>query len=287
MPPSGKISDSYESSLMLLIPFPAIDPVMMHLGPFTVHWYGIAYVAGLLLGWQYAHWLAKRYAPEITKAQIDDFMMWALAGIIIGGRLGHILFFDLSHYLARPGEILMTWKGGMSFHGGLIGVIIAIILYCRKNGLPVLRFGDVMATVTPIGLFLGRLANFVNGELFGRKTNVPWAMVFPYGGPGARHPSQLYEAFLEGLVLLAVLHMAWRIPSFKAIPGRIMGLFMLGYGLSRYFVEFVREPDALHTLFAHSPLAMEITTGQLLSLPLIMAGIYFCSRSSYGKVYPS
>jgi phosphatidylglycerol:prolipoprotein diacylglycerol transferase len=252
-----------------MLKFPQIDPVLIHLGPLSVHWYGVAYVVGLLAGWQYAVWIAKRFAPTITKAHIDDFMMWALAGIILGGRLGHILFYEPGRYLANPLEIFMTWKGGMSFHGGMLGVIVAILLYCRKAHIPLLRFSDIFATITPIGLFLGRLANFINGELYGRTTDVPWGMVFPYGGPLPRHPSQLYEAFLEGLVLLAVLHMGWRVAVFRDVPGRLTGLFLLGYGLARTLVELVREPDAIHPL-----LGMDLTTGQLLSIPMVLAGIW-------------
>lgn len=253
-----------------MLTFPQIDPVMIHLGPLAVHWYGVAYVVGLLVGWQYAIWLAKRYAPTITKVQIDDFMMWALAGIIIGGRLGHILFFELDRYLQHPLEIFMTWKGGMSFHGGMLGVTIAFILYCKKKNISLLRFADIFAAITPIGLFLGRLANFINGELYGRVTDVPWGMVFPYGGPVPRHPSQIYEAFLEGLLLLIILHIGWRIAAIRDIPGRITGIFLLGYGIARTLVEFVREPEVMHTIFG-----INITTGQLLSLPMILAGVYF------------
>jgi phosphatidylglycerol:prolipoprotein diacylglycerol transferase len=264
-----------------MLTFPNIDPVMIHLGPVAVHWYGVAYVVGLLIGWQYAVWIAKRFAPTITKVQIDDFMMWALGGIIIGGRLGHILFFELDRYLANPLDILMTWKGGMSFHGGLIGVIIALILYCRKTNISFFRFADIMATITPIGLFLGRLANFINAELYGRVTDVSWGMIFPNGGPLPRHPSQIYEAFLEGFVLLAILHVGWRIAALRDVPGRLTGLFLLGYGIARTLVEFVREPDAIYMI-----LGMDLTTGQLLSLPMILVGAYFIwqPKKCFGKV---
>ena len=256
-----------------MLTFPNIDRVMIHLGPIPVYWYGMAYVVGLLAGRQYAVWLAKRFMPAISKNQIDDFMMWALAGIIIGGRLGHILFFDLSRYGEHPLEIFMTWKGGMSFHGGLIGVVIAGIVYCRKKAIPKPRFGDMIATISPIGLLLGRLANFVNEELPGRVTDRPWGMIFPHWGSLPRHPSQLYEAFLEGLVLLAILHICWRIPSIRDVPGRIMGVFLFGYGLARTSVEFVREPDGIFAV-----LGMDLTTGQILSIPLIIIGGYFAMR---------
>ena len=252
-----------------MLTFPQIDPIMIHLGPLAIHWYGVAYVVGMLLGWQYAIWLAKRYVPTITKVQIDDFMMWALAGIVVGGRLGHILFFELDRYLAHPLEIFMTWKGGMSFHGGMLGVTIAFILYCRKKNISLLRFADIFSAITPIGLFLGRLANFINGELYGRVTDVSWGMIFPYGGPVPRHPSQIYEAFLEGLVLLLILHIGWRIAASRDVPGRLTGIFLLGYGIARTLVEFVREPEVIHVIFG-----IDFTMGQLLSLPMIMGGIY-------------
>lgn len=259
-----------------MLKFPQIDPVLIHLGPVAVHWYGIAYVVSLLLGWRYAVWLARRYAPTITKVHIDDFMMWALAGIIVGGRLGHILFFEPSRYLNNPLEIFMTWKGGMSFHGGMMGVTLATLLYCRKTGIPTLRFADILAAITPIGLFLGRLANFINGELFGRVTDVPWAMAFPHGGPLPRHPSQIYEAVLEGLLLLALLHVGWRTPALRNHPGCLTGLFLCGYGIARFLVEFVREPDAFYILFG-----LHLTTGQWLSLPMVIAGICFliCAKN--------
>lgn len=255
---------------MFAIAFPQIDPVLVHIGPVSVHWYGIAYVVGLLLGWQYALWIAKRFSLGITKVQIDDFMMWALAGIIIGGRLGHILFFDFSRFMTNPAEIFMTWKGGMSFHGGMIGVIIAILLYCRKTKIPVFQFSDVLSAITPIGLFFGRIANFINSELYGRITDVPWAVVFPNGGPLPRHPSQIYEAFLEGLLLLVLIHIGWRIPTLRNVPGRLTGLFLFTYGLGRTLVEFVREPDAFYSI-----LGIDLTTGQLLSLPMMIVGAYF------------
>jgi len=252
-----------------MLKFPEIDPVMLHLGPISVYWYGVAYMVGFLLAWQYAAWLTKCFAPSISKIQVDDFLMWALAGVVIGGRLGHILFFEPGRYLAHPIEIFMTWKGGMSFHGGMIGVTVAILIYCRKFHIPILRFSDILVSVVPIGLFLGRIANFINGELYGRVSDVSWAMVFPYGGPLPRHPSQLYEAFFEGFVLLCLLHIGWRIPLLRNTSGRLTGLFLLGYGLARYFVEFVRQPDTLYAL-----LGMDLTTGQILSLPMIVVGFY-------------
>jgi phosphatidylglycerol:prolipoprotein diacylglycerol transferase len=260
-----------------MLAFPDIDRVMFHLGPIPVYWYGMAYVVGILGGRQYAVWLAQRFVPAITKAQLDDFMMWALGGVIIGGRLGHILFFAPAHYVMNPWEIFMTWKGGMAFHGGVIGVVIAGFIYCQKRSIPKLQFADIIAAIVPLGLGLGRLANFVNAELYGRVTDSPWGMVFPHAGPLPRHPSQLYEAFLEGFALLVILHICWRTPL-RDTPGRIMGIFLFGYGVVRTLVEFVREPDGIYTLAG-----MELTTGQLLSIPLILIGGYFmaCKRGNH------
>ncbi|MBM3467836.1 MAG: prolipoprotein diacylglyceryl transferase [Alphaproteobacteria bacterium] len=266
---------------MLTIPFPQIDPVMVHLGPISIHWYGIAYVVGLLLGWHYGLWLARRYNVPITKKQIDDFIIWALGGIIIGGRLGHILFFEFNKYLQHPLDILMTWKGGMSFHGGLLGVVVVTLLYCYKNNIPTFRFADLIAASVPIGLCLGRVANFINGELYGRVTDVSWGVIFPYAGPLPRHPSQLYEAFLEGIVLFILLNFCWRIPSLRETPGRIAGIFFVGYGLVRTLVEFVREPDTFYKI-----VDLSLTTGQVLSLPMILFGLYLILRPNMclGKV---
>jgi phosphatidylglycerol:prolipoprotein diacylglycerol transferase len=252
-----------------VLTFPQIDPVFFHIGPLAVRWYGISYVVGILVAWQYAIWITKHFNLTITKQQIDDFLMWALGGIVIGGRLGHILFFQLERYIANPLEIFMTWEGGMSFHGGMLGVVIAILVYCRKNQIPILRFADIFAAVTPIGLLLGRIANFVNGELFGRITDVSWAMVFPHGGPFPRHPSQLYEAALEGLALLIILHIGWRMAGIRELPGRLTGIFLVGYGIARTLVEFVREPDTFHSI-----IGLELTTGQMLSIPMILYGAY-------------
>lgn len=252
-----------------MLTFPQIDPVLFHIGPLAVHWYGISYVVSILLAWQYAIWISKHFNLTITKQQVDDFLMWALGGIVIGGRLGHILFFELDRYLSNPLEIFMTWKGGMSFHGGMLGVVIAILVYCRKYKISIYRFADILAAVTPIGLLLGRIANFINGELFGRITDVSWAMVFPHGGPFPRHPSQLYEAALEGLALLIILHIGWRIAVIRELPGRLTGIFLVGYGISRTLVEFVREPDTFHHI-----LGFDLTTGQLLSIPMILFGTY-------------
>lgn len=253
-----------------MLTFPNIDPVMIHLGPIPIRWYGVAYIVGIFLAFKYAEWIIQRFSLKLTKNQIDNFLIWALLGIILGGRLGHVLFFEFDRYLENPSEILMTWKGGMSFHGGMIGMIVSMILYCQKNKISFLNFTDIIATATPIGLLLGRMANFINGELYGRVTDISWGMIFPHGGPLPRHPSQLYEAFLEGIILLICLHLSWHTKFFRRFPGQMTGIFLLGYGMARTLVEFVREPDTFYTISN-----VHLTTGQLLSLPMILAGIYF------------
>jgi phosphatidylglycerol---prolipoprotein diacylglyceryl transferase len=268
--------------LFALIPFPDIDPVAFAIGPLSVHWYGLAYVAGIMLGWLYARRLVSDPAlwkdgqPPMTKAHLDDFLVWAAAGIVIGGRTGYVLFYDLPVYAADPWKALQIWNGGMSFHGGLIGSTLAMLIFARRNQIPVWSMFDTVATVVPLGLFFGRIANFINGELWGRLSSMPWAIVFPTGGPFPRHPSQLYEAGLEGIVLLLVLGVMAL--GFKAlrVPGTISGTFVIGYALSRIFVEFFREPDAqLGYLLGTNWLTM----GQVLSLPMIALGIWAIVRA--------
>jgi phosphatidylglycerol---prolipoprotein diacylglyceryl transferase len=256
------------------IPFPAFDPILIRIGPFAIRWYALAYIAGILAGWLYARaivqsrrlWGGK--AP-LTVADYDDFVLWVTLGIILGGRLGYVLFYNSGYFAAHPAEIPQLWNGGMSFHGGFVGCVAAVVLFARRRFIPFLSLGDVTCAVAPIGLFLGRLANFVNGELWGRVTDVPWAMIFPNGGPMPRHPSQLYEAVLEGPVLLIVLGLFLRAGALKR-PGLLTGLFALGYGMARLFCEFFREPDVqLGFLWGG------LTMGMLLSLPLMLAGIGF------------
>ena len=207
-------------------------------------------------------------APRaIGRVQSDDLLVYVTLGVVFGGRLGYVLFYQPAYYLAHPAEVPAVWQGGMAFHGGLIGVVLAIALFARRHGLSALALGDRVAVVAPIGLFFGRIANFVNGELFGRVGDVPWAMVFPRGGPLLRHPSQLYEAALEGLLLFIVLGVLVRIPAVRARPGLLGGVFSAGYALSRSFVEFFREPDA-HLGFILPGFSM----GQLLSMPLLLFG---------------
>jgi phosphatidylglycerol---prolipoprotein diacylglyceryl transferase len=257
---------------LFVLPFPAIDPVLIQIGPFALRWYALAYITGILLGWVYARAIIQRErlwggkAP-MTVTDFDDFVLWVTLGVILGGRIGYVLFYNPAHFAAHPAEIIQLWKGGMSFHGGLLGVVIAVILFGRRRGIPLLSLGDVTAAVYPIGHFLGRMANFINGELWGRTTDVPWAMVFPGGGPFARHPSQLYQAALEGLLLLVVLALLIDREALKR-PGLILGTFALGYGLTRCFCELYREPDPqLGFLWGG------LTMGMLLSIPLMAAGL--------------
>lgn len=257
------------------MPFPDIDPVIFQLGPFALRWYSLAYIAGLVGGWWYMARMTStaRLWPQgmpASRDDIDDLLLWVTLGVVIGGRLGYVLFYNAGYYLANPGAALAVWQGGMAFHGGALGVILAVLLFARKRKIPILSLGDMVAVTVPLGLLLGRLANFINGELWGRVTDVSWGVVFPSGGPLPRHPSQLYEAVLEGALLLAVLNLlVWKFTAFKR-PGLLTGLFLIGYGTARALVELVREPDA-HIGF----LAGGITMGQILSLPMIAAGAAF------------
>lgn len=264
--------------MLFAIPFPTIDPVLIEIGPFAIRWYALAYIAGLLLGWRYCIWLAKQPPALVTRTQLDDFLIWAIIAIILGGRLGFALFYQFDYYLANPAEILQIWHGGMSFHGGLLGVFLALLLFAHPRKIPLLALTDIVAAAAPIGLFLGRLANFVNGELWGRPSNVPWAMVFPTGGPAPRHPSQIYEAGLEGVVLFVLLFFLARLPAIRARHGLLSGVFVSGYGLSRILVEFFREPDR-----EIGYLLGGTTMGQWLSLPMLAGGVYLILRAQ-GKI---
>jgi phosphatidylglycerol:prolipoprotein diacylglycerol transferase len=257
-----------------LIAYPMIDPVLVSIGPFPIRWYALAYIAGLVLGWAYAQYLVR--SPEFWGAGarpdgacIDDLLVYAALGVILGGRLGYVLFYNLPFFLSHPADIFKLWQGGMSFHGGFAGTALAVALLARRRGILVLRLYDVVSAVAPIGILLGRIANFIKPELWGRPTDVPWAMVFPGGGPPPRHPSQLYEAALEGLILFLVLFVAVRLGALRR-PGLVTGLFATGYGAARIMSEFFREPDPqLGFLFGGA------TMGMLLSLPMIAAGAFF------------
>jgi phosphatidylglycerol:prolipoprotein diacylglycerol transferase len=260
--------------MTFVIPFPNIDPIFIQVGPLAIRWYALAYIAGLLLGMWYMRALARKGPHKIPDNAVDDFLVWATLGVVFGGRLGYVLFYKPDFYFAEPAAMLRVWEGGMSFHGGLIGVIAATILFCRKRKIDLLVFGDLVACAAPIGLFFGRLANFINGELVGRPSDVPWAMVFPSAGPLPRHPSQIYEALLEGALLFIVLYLMQRSETVRRRPGLLTGVFLAGYALARMTAEFFREPDAfLGFLFAGA------TMGQLLSLPLLALGLYFIVRA--------
>jgi phosphatidylglycerol---prolipoprotein diacylglyceryl transferase len=261
---------------LLFLEFPQIDPVLVRFGPLAIRWYALAYIAGILLGWLYARALIRteRYwggrAP-LTVNDFDDFVLWVTLGIILGGRIGYVLFYNFDLYVAHPLEIVKVWDGGMSFHGGFLGCVAAVVLFALKRKISILSLGDVTCAVGPIGLFLGRIANFVNGELWGRQTDVPWAMIFPSPDAGGvpRHPSQLYEAALEGLVLFVVLNLLVRRGALKR-PGFIIGAFAIGYAVMRSFCELFREPDKQLGFIWHSA-----TMGMLLCVPLLIAGIGF------------
>ncbi len=246
-----------------------LDPVAFQIGPLALRWYSLSYIVGILAAWWLLARMVRRPDAPMEAKQVDDLISWATLGVILGGRLGYVIFYNPGQYLEAPLDALKLWEGGMSFHGGLIGVIVAMLLYARSQGLPALRVLDYVATVTPIGLFLGRMANFVNGELWGRPTDGSWGIIFPDAGPEPRHPSQLYEAALEGLLLLAILSVLFWFTDARKRPGLLGGVFLTGYGLSRFMIEFFREPD--HQL---GVLSFGLTMGQTLSLPLIGVGLY-------------
>lgn len=267
--------------LFAAVSFPAIDPVAFSIGPLAVHWYGLAYVAGILIGWLLARDLLKRphlwpngQAPA-TLQQIDDFVLWVAIGVVAGGRLGYIFFYDFASVAANPLRAIEVWNGGMSFHGGFVGATLAMVFFARKHQIRLWSLFDLVASVVPLGLFFGRIANFINGELWGRPADVPWAMAFPTGGPFPRHPSQLYEAALEGLVLLIVLQLLTRAFSALRTPGRITGIFVAGYAAARIFVEFYREPDVQIGYLAGGWLTM----GMVLSLPMLLVGLWISIRT--------
>lgn len=266
---------------LAVLTFLSIDPVAFSLGPFTVRWYALAYVAGLV----FASWYMKRLVsnpalwngrtPTMTREQVDDFFVWSVLGVVLGGRLGYVLFYKPLFYLAHPLDIVKMWDGGMSFHGGFLGVVVACLIFGRRIGAGLDQMLDLGAASVPVGLGLGRLANFVNGELWGRPSDAPWSMVFP-ADPAQlpRHPSQLYEAVLEGLVLFLLVRIATHRFKALAYPGRASGVFALWYGLSRILGEQFREPDSHLGYFAGF-----ITMGMILSLPLVAVGIWLLLRS--------
>ncbi len=253
--------------------FPQIDPVAFHIGPLAIRWYALAYLAGFILGWQYAAFWSKRNSFRPNPEDFERFMTWVVFGVILGGRLGYVLFYQAGHYFSHPLEIVQIWHGGMSFHGGCIGAICAIFGYAAYHKINGWALADLAAAATPIGLFFGRLANFVNGELFGRVTDSPLGMVFPYGGPLPRHPSQFYEAILEGLVLFLLLLFFVRQQKYRNRHGFLSGLFLCGYAVARITCEFFREPDAYLGFIG------SFTMGQLLCIPMFIAGVIIIARS--------
>ena len=269
------------------MPFPDIDPIAFSLGPLVIRWYALAYLAGFLGGWLAARRMAGTeglwgIVPRPSKEQIDDFIVWIALGVILGGRLGYVLFYDLGSYLARPHEILFVWQGGMSFHGGLLGAVIASFVFARRNGLIGLSMLDIVAVTAPIGLFFGRIANFINGELWGRPApDFPFAVVFPFAGPVPRYPSQLFEAATQGLVLFIVMLIAVAVLGMRR-PGMLAGIFAIGYAVARIFCEFFREPDPQIGFLMGDWLTM----GMLLSLPLALAGIVAIIAARRGLTGP-
>ena len=246
----------------------------MELGPLSLRWYSLAYIGGILGGWWLLTRMLASWDPPMTRDHADAFITWATVGIILGGRIGYVLFYDLSRFAAHPLDIVRVWDGGMSFHGGVIGSVIAIVLFARSHGLNWLRIADYVACVEPIGQFLGRLANFVNGELWGRVTGSDWGIVFPGGGDAPRYPSQLFEAGGEGLLLFAVLmFLFWRTRA-RAFPGRLVGAFTFGFGLLRFCIEFFRQPDA-----QVGYLTFGLTMGQWLCAPMVLLGLYLMVAS--------
>jgi phosphatidylglycerol:prolipoprotein diacylglycerol transferase len=253
-----------------------LDPVIFNIGRFSLRWYSLAYLAGILLGWWYLLKLIDRPGAPMARRHADDMVFYATLGIILGGRLGYVLFYKPAFYFHDPLQIFRLWDGGMSFHGGVIGTSLGIFYLARKNGLNWLRIHDYVACCVPFGLFFGRIANFINHELWGRPTDVPWAVIFPDGGPFPRHPSQLYEAGLEGILLFLILwYLFWRTDA-RYYPGRLVGTFLAGYGISRFLVEYYREPDSQLVEFAQ---ATHLHMGQWLSVPMILGGAWLIATS--------
>ena len=255
--------------------FPNIDPVAIQLGPLAIRWYALAYIAGIVLSWRLMRRLVVSPPAIASQLQVDDFVSWATLGVVLGGRLGYCLFYQPALYLADPISILKVWTGGMSFHGGMLGVSIAVLLFCRQQKINILGFADRVAVCAPIGLGLGRVANFINGELWGRQApdDLPWAMAFPRAGPELRHPSQLYQALMEGLLLFTVMFVLSRREPIRARFGTLTGVFLIGYALARITGEFFREPDAFLGF-----LTFGATMGQMLSIPMLLAGLWLVAR---------
>jgi phosphatidylglycerol:prolipoprotein diacylglycerol transferase len=263
--------------------FPQFNPVIVQLGPLSIRWYALAYIASLVIGWRLVRRFVQLPPVVATPLQVDDFLTWATLGVVLGGRLGYVLFYQPSVYLTHPSMILAVWEGGMSFHGGMLGVAIAITVFCRRNKIALLGFADRIAIVAPIGLGLGRCANFINGELWGRPAPdwLPWAMIFPRAGLEPRHPSQLYEALMEGVILFTVMFVLSRRESLRDRFGLLTGVFLCGYAVARMIGEYFREPDAFLGF-----LAFGTTMGQILSIPMLVAGLCLIVRAKPYAVVP-
>jgi phosphatidylglycerol:prolipoprotein diacylglycerol transferase len=266
--PAAEVTHEIEAQMN----FPNFDPVAIAIGPLEIRWYALAYITGIVLAWRYVLWLTAKPPRLLTRDHVDDLVTWCTVGIILGGRLGQVFLWQPDFYLAHPVEIFKIWKGGMAFHGGLIGVILAMFLYARAKKIPFFAVADPIAAATPIGLFLGRIANFINGELWGRTTDVPWGIIFPKVDQLPRHPSQLYEAALEGLILFLVLFAFARQERVRLKLGMLSGIFLIGYAVARIIGEQFREPEVA--------LPNDITTwGQWLSVPMVLYGVYLVWRA--------
>lgn len=256
-----------------MLHYPQIDPIALQIGPVAIHWYGLMYLIGFAMVWLLGRWRINRGDTDLTLRDLEDIIFYCVLGVVAGGRLGYVLFYKPSEYLAHPLEVFYLWQGGMSFHGGLVGVIVVLLLFARKRNKSLLELGDFVAPLIPLGLAAGRLGNFINGELWGRPTTLPWGMVFPQTADGiARHPSQLYEMGLEGFALFAVV---WLFARKKRPAGQVSAVFLMGYGTFRFLVEFTREPDYYLGLLAGG-----LSMGQLLSLPMVLVGAIIFARSA-------
>jgi len=260
-----------------MLQYPNFDPVAFRLGPLSVHWYGLMYLVGFSLAWLLGRWRIQHGKSSLSPRDLEDIIFYSMLGAVLGGRLGYVLFYKPSHYLSHPLEIFYLWEGGMAFHGGLIGVVAALALYARKRGMGLLEVGDNVAPLIPLGLAAGRLGNFINGELWGRPVNLPWAMVFPQTGDGiTRHPSQLYQMGLEGIALFILV---WGFARHPRPAGQVSAVFLTGYGAFRFLAEFTREPDDFLGL-----LAANLSMGQWLSIPMMLAGaaLYVIAKKRQG-----
>ncbi|MBK1782283.1 prolipoprotein diacylglyceryl transferase [Advenella sp. WQ 585] len=259
-----------------MIPFPEINPVAIEIGPLKVHWYGLMYLLAFALVWILGRYRIKKGMIDLTQQRFEDLIFYGVLGVIVGGRLGYILFYQPSFYLSHPLEIFSIWDGGMSFHGGLIGVLLAMYLFGRKEGKTFFEVADFIAPLVPLGLASGRLGNFINGELWGRPADVPWAMIFPGAGNIPRHPSQLYQMLLEGILLFIIL---WIFSGKKRPVGQVSAVFLMGYGVFRFIAEYTREPDSYLGF-----LALGFSMGQWLSIPMILAGIWLYIDSTKKQI---